>query len=330
MDSAILNIGACSDSIDVTFIIVSWNAKDYLLECLRSLIQTQRGYVGEIIIVDNASADGSAQAVQEAFPSVRLVQNEKNVGFARANNAGIKLARGRYLCLVNSDVEVHDGCVASLVQEMDAQPALGMIGPKLLERDGRTQVSCWGFPSLWNMFCCALFLDRLFPKVGLFNGYQLMHRQKDEAQDVDILGGAFWLARREAVQKVGGLDEGFFMYGEDMDWCKRFWQEGWRIRFHPSACAVHYGGASSANAPTRFYIEMQRANLQYWRKHHSRVAWIAIYLIYCLHHLVRIVTHFGAMLVRASRRADHRFKVQRSMACLAWLFGSRSALSAAR
>ena len=317
-------------SIDVSFIIVSWNTKDCLLKCLRSLAQTGKGCVGEIIVVDNASADGSSQVVQENFPNVRLVQNEKNVGFARANNAGIQLARGRYLCLINSDVEMLDGCVATLLREMDAQPKIGMIGPKLLERDGRTQISCWGFPSLWNMFCCALFLDRLFPKVALFNGYQMMHRQRDGAQDVDILGGAFWLTRREAVQKVGGLDEGFFMYGEDMDWCKRFWQKGWRIHFHPSACAIHYGGASSANAPTRFYIEMQRANLQYWRKHHSGVAWIAIYLIYCLHHLVRIATHFGAMLVRASRRADHRFKVQRSMACLAWLFGCRSTLSATR
>jgi hypothetical protein len=268
--------------------------------------------------------------VQEKFPNVRLVQNETNAGFARANNAGIQSARGRYVCLVNSDVEMLDGCMTALLREMEAQPKIGMIGPKLLERDGRTQISCWGFPSLWNMFCCALFLDRLFPRVALFNGYQMMHRQKDEAQDVDILGGAFWLTRREAVEQVGGLDEGFFMYGEDMDWCKRFWQKGWRIRFHPSACAIHYGGASSANAPTQFYIEMQRANLQYWRKHHGGAPWIAIYFIYCLHHLVRVAAHFVAMLDRASRRPDHCFKVRRSLACLAWLFGWRSTSFAAR
>jgi GT2 family glycosyltransferase len=202
---------------------------------------------------------------------------------------------------------------------MEAHSEVGMIGPKLLEGDRRTQISCWGFPSVWNMFCCSLFLDRIFPRSGWFNGYQMIHCQTDEARDVDILGGAFWLTRREAVEQVGGLDEEFFMYGEDMDWCKRFWQKGWRIRFLPQAEAVHYGGASSANAPVRFFIEMQRANLQYWRKHHSLVARWGIYLVYCLHHGVRIGTHFAAMLVRVQKRADHRFKMRRSLTCLNWL-----------
>jgi hypothetical protein len=109
------------------------------------------------------------------------------------------------------------------------------------------------------------------------------------------------------------------MYGEDMDWCKRFWQKGWQIRFYPRARAIHYGGASSGNAPVRFFIEMQRANLQYWKKHHSGAALLAIYFVYGLHHLVRIGGHFGAMLVRSGTRAEHRFKMQRSLACLAWL-----------
>jgi GT2 family glycosyltransferase len=194
-----------------------------------------------------------------------------------------------------------------------------MMGPLLLEADGKTQISCWGFPSLWNMFCSALALDRVFANSALFNGYQMRHFKKNEARDVDILGGAFWLTRREAVQQVGTLDEGFFMYGEDMDWCKRFWQAGWRIRFEPKARAIHYGGASSANAPVRFYIEMQRANLQYWKKHHSALACLAIYCIYALYHITRIGGHFGATLVRAKRRAEHRFKTQRSLACLTWL-----------
>jgi GT2 family glycosyltransferase len=306
-------------SIEISFIIVSWNAKGHLLKCLDSLTRTEKGYTGEIIVVDNASTDGSPQAVRERFPGVVLVENAENLGFARANNAGLQMARGRYLCLINSDVELLEGCVATLLREMEREPKLGMIGPLLLEADGRTQISCWGFPSLWNMFCCALALDGLFPSTALFNGYQMRHFKKDEARNVDILGGAFWLTLREAVQEVGPLDEGFFMYGEDMDWCKRFWEKGWPIRFCPKARAIHYGGASSANAPIRFYIEMLRANLQYWRKHHSGAAWLAIYFVYGLHHLVRIGGHFGASLVRAKKRAEHRFKTQRSLACLAWL-----------
>lgn len=306
-------------AVDVSFIIVSWNAKGYLLKCLDSLKRTEKGYISEIIVVDNASSDGSAQAVRERFSNVVVLENARNLGFARANNAGIRKARGRYLCLVNSDVEVLEDCVGALLRQMEAEPRLGMIGPLLLEADRRIQVSCWGFPGLWNMFCCALALDRMFAGCRFFNGYQMRHFQKDEARDVDILGGAFWLTRREAVREVGPLDEGFFMYGEDMDWCKRFWQKGWPIRFDPKGRAIHYGGASSANAPIRFYVEMQRANLQYWKKHHSGTAWLAMFLIYSLYHLVRIGGHFSAMLVRAQQRAEHRFKMERSLACLAWL-----------
>jgi GT2 family glycosyltransferase len=307
--------------VDISFIIVSWNAKRHLLSCLASLAGAERGYTSEAIVVDNASTDGSLRAVRHEFPRARVLENAANLGFARANNDGIKLARGRYLCLINSDVEVPEGCVPNLLRHMEAEPRIGMIGPKLLGGDGQTQISCWGFPGLWNMLCCALSLDRVFPGWAFVNGYQLRHWQKNAAGDVDILGGAFWLTRREAVEEVGGLDESFFMYGEDMDWCRRFWQKGWRICLDPQAVAVHYGGASSGNAPIRFSIEMQRANLQYWKKHHPGAAWLAIHLVYGLHHLVRIGGHFGAALVRPARRAEHWFKMQRSLACLAWLLG---------
>src|SRR5208282_83958 len=147
-------------AVDVSFIIVSWNAKGYLLKCLDSLERTERGYTSEMIVVDNASNDGSAEAVRERFSNVVVLQNSQNLGFARANNTGIRKASGRYLCLINSDVEVLEDCVAALLREMEAEPRLGMIGPLLLEADRRVQISCWGFPSLWNMFCCALALDR--------------------------------------------------------------------------------------------------------------------------------------------------------------------------
>jgi len=248
--------------MDVSFIIVSWNAKEYLIKCLDSLARWQGAYNSEIIVVDNASTDGSPEAVRSQFPYVRLMINPRNMGFGRANNKGIQMAGGRYVCLINSDVEVLNHCIESLLHEMDAHPEIGMMGPRLLEKDGTTQTSCWGFPGVWNMFCCAVGLDRVFPNHPFFNGYEMRHLQMDETRDVDILGGAFWFARRKAVSAVGLLDENFFMYGEDMDWCKRFWKNGWPIRFYPGAEAIHYGGASSANSPVRFHVEMQRANLQ--------------------------------------------------------------------
>jgi len=312
--------------VDVSFIIVSWNARSYLLKCLASLRATGNGYTSEIFVVDNASTDGSQEAVRQQFPEVILIENAGNLGFARANNVALARAKGRFLCLVNSDVEVFENCVQNLIGVMQNLPKIGMLGPKLLEADGKTQTSCWGFPGLWNMFCCALYLDKLFPNQPLLNGYELRHQNRGELRAVDILGGAFWFARREAVASVGGLDEQFFMYGEDMDWCKRFWQNGWEIWYCPGAVAVHYGGASSANAPTRFYVEMQRANLQYWKKHHSWTARVLIRLIYFLHHMVRVGGHFAGMLVRLSRRQEHWFKLRRSLACLGWLVGRRPAV----
>jgi GT2 family glycosyltransferase len=309
-----------SSQIIVSVIIVSWNARDYLKQCLESLSPAVCRYPMEIIVVDNASSDGSLELVESSFPHVRLIRSSANLGFARGNNLGIRNSNGRYLCLVNSDVKVLPDCISRLVDYCEQHPEVGMAGPRLTGGDGKLQRSCRGFPTLWNMLCRALALDTLFPRCKLFTGYSLSYWPQDSTRAVDILSGCFWLIRRETLSRVGLLDEAFFMYGEDMDWSKRFWLKGSRLALVSSAEAIHYGGASSSNAPVRFYIEKQRADLQYWAKHHSRIATACFFLISCLHLCLRVIGYSLALLLPRGARPAYQYKVKRSLACLKWLF----------
>lgn len=307
------------DPLMVSVIIVSWNARDYLLQCLASLSTEVCRYPMEIIVVDNASSDRSPECVERQYPQVRLIRNAANFGFAKANNLGIAQSRGRYLALINSDVKVLPDCLTKLVDYCELHPEAGMVGPRVLGRDGKLQRSCRGFPGIWNTFCRALALDSCLPKCKLFTGYSLRHWPQDCLRLVDILTGCFWLIRRDALPRVGLLDESFFMYGEDMDWCRRFWKQGWEVIYVPTAKAIHYGGSSSASAPVRFYIEMHRADIQYWKKHHSRPAVACYFLVACLHLLLRIGGYSLAYLFANHMRQDCCYKVKRSFACLKWL-----------
>jgi GT2 family glycosyltransferase len=309
-----------SSPVVVSVVIVSWNAREYLEQCLTSLSVEVCRYPMEIIVVDNASTDGSPECVESRFPHVRVVRNATNLGFAKANNIGISHSRGRYLCFINSDVKVLKDCVTHLVDYCEQQSDVGMVGPRLFGGDGELQRSCRGAPTLWNMFCRTLALDTLFPKMKVFAGYSLAYWPHEVVRPVDILSGCFWLVRKEALARVGLLDESFFMYGEDMDWCKRFWAAGWKVVFVPTAEAIHYGGASSANAPVRFFIEMQRADLQYWKKHHSGPAVVVYFLLSCLHLMLRAVGYTLAMCFAKERREIYRHKISRSVACLRCIF----------
>ena len=141
---------------------------------------------------------------------------------------------------------------------MNEHPEIGMLGPQILDSNGNIQRSCMGFPTLWNTSCRALALDTLFPKSKLFGGYMMTFWPHDSIRDVNVINGCFWMVKREALDEVGLLDERFFIYAEDKDWCKRFWDAGWKVVYFPEAKAIHYGGASSSNAPIKFHIEMQK------------------------------------------------------------------------
>lgn len=305
--------------MDLSFIIASWNARDHLSACLDTLTAELSDRRAEIIVVDNNSTDGSPEMVGERFPHVRLIRNDENLGFAKANNIGIRQSTGKYIVLVNSDVKVLEDCIDRMMSYLDNDADVGMIGPKILGADGNVQRSCMGFPTLWNSFCRALALDAIFPKSKLLGGNMLTFFQHDALCDVDVINGCIWMVRRDALNEVGLLDENFFMYGEDIDWCKRFWDGGWRVLFCPEAEAVHYGGASSSNDPVRFYIEMVRAGLQYWEKHHGRFSRFAFLFITLFHHSTRIFGYALLACCNPGKKEHYTMKIKRSYACIQWL-----------
>ena len=305
--------------LDVSIIIVSWNAKEILRACLNSLMDSTVEYAHEIIAVDNGSSDGSPEMVEKEFPHVRLIKNRYNLGFARANNIGIRASRGRYVCLINSDVIVFEDCIKNLMSFMDENPAAGMAGPKILNPDRTLQPSCRHFPSIWNNLCHAVALNHLFPRSRFFSAPFMDYWAHDTVRKVDVITGMFWMIRRQAIDEVGLLDEDFFVYGEDIDWCKRFRQGGWDIVFYPGAEAVHIGGASSSNAPFKFYIEMQKANLQYWKKHHGKIGKGGYTAVILLHDLLRVIARAFQYPFWPSRREATGFKLKRSIACIRWV-----------
>jgi GT2 family glycosyltransferase len=302
----------------VSFVIVSWNAKEYVSECLQSIRENCQ-VPAEIIVVDNASHDGTPERVRKDFPECRLVETGANLGFAKGNNVGIALSTGRYLFLVNSDVKILPGCVENLLDVMETNPDVALAGPQMQGADGSIRRSTMRFPTLWNSLCRALALDSVFPRSGVFAGYLMGDFNHRRTQDVEVLNGWLWVVRREALEQVGVLDEEFFMYGEDMDWSYRFRKAGWRNVFCAESAAVHYGGASSALAPARFYVEKQRANVQYWKKHHGRLAAFAYLCTLVLQELLRTAGYTVAYLSRASIREKAAAKIRRSLLCVACL-----------
>jgi GT2 family glycosyltransferase len=311
----------------LSVVIVTWNGKKYALECLDSLYKLETALGMEVIVVDNASTDGTPEAIEEQFPEARLIRNDANLGFAKANNVGIGLSRGKYVCLVNSDVVVPAGCLESMTAYMEEHPDIGLLGPKMLSPGGGIGQSVMRLPTVWNILCSALGLHSVFPHSKLFGGFLMNGYKYDVNDDVEVLTGWFWMVPRVALDQVGGLDEQFFMYGEDIDWSYRFLKAGWRVVFYSEAEALHYGAASSGQAPTRFYVEMRRANLQYFRKHHGRLGSLGYLFTIWVHESTRILGYGALYCFNRYKRAEAAFKIGRSLSCIKWLSGTGIAMA---
>ena len=308
---------------DISIIIVSWNARDFLRGCVNSINETCQDLDVEIIVVDNASSDGSAEMVRATFPEVTLELTGHNQGFAQANNIGIKMARGEYYAFINSDVIVHPGCLAALIAFLQVHPDVGLVGPRVSGGDGKLQRTCRRLPTVWNTFCRAFALDSILGRWPLFSGREMRHWNHESQDEVEVISGCFWVARRAAVERVGGLDERFFFYAEDVDWCKRFRNSGWKVAFVPGATATHFGGASSSNAPLRYSIEMLRANLAYWGKYSGAPGKASFYLLSIAHHGVRILSRGLRIFFSNHPDAQTIAKFRKSLVCLRWLLTGR-------
>lgn len=304
---------------DLSVIIVSWNSKLYLSDCLRSIFSETISHEVEVIVVDNSSTDGSSKEVEINFPNVKLIQNSHNMGFATASNIGIKYGTGRYICLVNSDIKILDRCLDRMCDYMDGNPCVGMLGPKILNRDMTQQKSCRQFPTLWNNFCPAVGLDKVFPNLIFFSGEQILI-SADNVHKVDALSGCLVMVRRSALAEVGLLDEKFFIYSEDVDWCKRFWDMNWKVIFYPHAKAIHYGGRSSTHEPIRFSVEQVKAKLQYWRKHHNFLKVKILTFIELFRQSIRIAIRVFLLLAVPTQRKQIYSQIREGLSCMNVLF----------
>jgi GT2 family glycosyltransferase len=234
---------------DISVVIVSYNVKPYLEQALRSIRGALDGIPSEIFVVDNASGDGSASMVRSLFPEVRLIANAANAGFARANNQAMRLAKGRAICLINPDTIAREDTFRVCLRALDGRPDTGMIGCKVLNPDGTLQSACRrSFPTPWVAFTRVSGLSTLFPRSRWFGRYNLTYLDPEAVSEVEAVSGSFMFVRREVLDTVGLLDEDFFMYGEDLDWCFRIRRAGWKIVYLPETQIVHYKGRSAHEA----------------------------------------------------------------------------------
>ncbi len=272
--------------IDISVIIVSWNVRELLRKALLSLTRGQppstEGYYPlpggrtlDIWVVDNASADGSPDMVRESFPGVHLLANADNRGFAAANNQAIPVSAGRYVLLINSDAEVVGDALTILLDYMDAHPDVGVAGPQLRYGDGRPQPSRRRFPTPFTGFVESTLLQQWFPRNRWLSRYYMLDCPDGVETDVDWLVGAALLVRREAIEQAGLLDEGYFMYSEEMEWCRRIKACGWRVVYLPAATVIHHEGRSSEQVVAARHIHFQRSKLRYYRQVHGR-GWAAV------------------------------------------------------
>jgi GT2 family glycosyltransferase len=256
--------------VDVSIIIVNYNTRALLRDCLASVVAETKGVQYEIFVVDNASMDGSREMLEREFPSVRRIFNEDNRGFAAANNQAIKIAEGRYVLLLNSDTKVLDGAVQKTMAFMENSRDASVVGCKLLNGDGSLQRSCLSFPSEWNLFSESFFLYLVFPRTQLFGDYHMTSFNYDSVRSVDVVAGAFMMIRRVVFETVGSFDEAYFMYTEETDLCFRVKAAGFQVVFYPSASIIHYGGGSVVNTD-RFFEQFNTTLLYFVRKNFTGV-----------------------------------------------------------
>src|SRR3990172_4972493 len=231
--------------MDLSVIIVNYNVRDFLENALASAREAMKGIDGEVIVVDNASDDGSVEMVGRKFPGVRMVANDRNIGFAAANNIALRLSRGRYMLLLNPDTIVKEDTFQIIIRFLDTHPDAGLAGCRILNPDGTLQLACRrSFPTPWVAFTKISGLSALYPESRIFGKYNLGYLDPDRTYEVDAISGSFMAVRREAYEKAGGLDEEYFMYGEDLDWCYRIKQAGWKVYYVSGTRIIHYKGES--------------------------------------------------------------------------------------
>jgi GT2 family glycosyltransferase len=260
--------------VDVSIIVVNWNTVDLLRQCLRSVFAETKDISFEVIVVDNASSDDSASMVRKEFAETILIENTTNAGFAAANNQGMAIARGRFVLLLNSDTIVLDRAIGKTLAFAERHPEAAVVGCRVLNSDLSLQNSCFMFPSILNWILFATYLYKLFPGSRFFGREQMSWWPRNDVREVDVVTGCFMLVRKQAIEDVGVMDEGFFMYAEETDWCYRFKAKGWKNLFTPDGEIIHIGGGSAPKLGARRAQVTNASFVRYMFKHWSR--WRAV------------------------------------------------------
>ena len=290
----------------ISVIVVSWNVVGLLNVCLQTLKSDLSGIESEVFVIDNASADGSAEMVRREHSWVKLTANDSNRGFAAANNQALRQAKGDYVLLLNPDTEVIAGAIPQMLVFLDSHPEAGIVAPQLINADGSIQRSCRAFPTFAGMLYELLGLSKLFAGNKRFGKYKMLDFNHDELREVDQPEGACLLLPRRVIEKIGLLDEGFFMLFEEVDWCYRIKQAGYQIWFNPAARVIHHHGQSIKQVKARMILSSHRGLFRFWHKHYSRGRWYLYGFVYA-----------GLMSLAYLRIASHtirNFKQQQAAA----------------
>jgi len=266
--------------VDLSIVIVSWNVRDLLRSCLQSIVAEAHSGPGggalcigdrtvEILVIDNASTDGSAEMVRRQFLQTHLIANKENRGFTAANNQGLGRSQGRFLLLLNPDTEIVGDALLTMLRYMEANPKVGALGPKLVKPDGSIQSSRRRFPTFATALVESTVVQEWWQNNRVLRRYYMADTPDGAIQTVDWVVGACLLVRRQAYEQVGGLDEGYFMYSEELDWCRRIKAAGWEIAYLPTAAVIHHEGKSSEQVVPARHIHFQSSKVRYFRKHHG-------------------------------------------------------------
>jgi GT2 family glycosyltransferase len=255
--------------MDLSQILVNYHSREPLLEVLASLPEGAAGLQSETIVIDNSPGDGTAEALAAEFPAARIIANAENVGYARAVNQGLRATTGAFVLVMNPDCEVPPGAIRTLVDHLRAHPRAGIAGPRIVNPDGTLEYSARAFPDPFTfLFNRYSLLTRLFPGNPWSRRYLMSDWDHASVREVDWLSGACMVVRRAAIDEVGPMDEAFFMFNEDVDWCRRMQRAGWSVFYVPEAMVVHHIGASRKRTANRVILERHRGMIHYFRKHH--------------------------------------------------------------
>ncbi|MFW5748743.1 MAG: glycosyltransferase family 2 protein [Chloroflexota bacterium] len=293
---------------DLSIVIVSWNVRGMLLDCLRSIEATRGTLDVQTIVVDSASQDGTADAVRAGFPDVLLLAQPVNVGFTRGNNIGLERAKGRHILLLNPDTVVLDDALRQMVDYLDAHPGVGLVGPQTLNTDGSHQSTRRRFPTVALAFFESTWLQGLAPR-AMLDRFYVRDITDDAIAPVDWLQGSALMCRRAVYEQIGGLDTGFVMFSEEVDWCRRAANAGWRAVYIGTARIIHHGGASTGQVVANKHIYFQQSKLRYFRKHHGRFVSGLLWAYLMAQYLVQILIE-GAKSLLGSKRALRRERIR--------------------